>query len=104
MIRSCLDDEALMHKFVIPALDLLHQRLQKGFSPRQKMAAALLGLLILMNFMFRAACPPERRFVRSATSGTLAICATSDLVRNSLPLGAARNAKFSDGGPHPFAM
>ena len=81
-----------MHKFIIPALDLLVARVEKGFSKRQKILAAVLGVLILMNFMFRAACPAERRFFVSPTSRSLAICAPADVVKNALPLGKARNA------------
>jgi hypothetical protein len=82
-----------MHKFIIPALDLLYQRIQKGFSRRQKIAAALLGLAILANFMFRAACPPERRFFNSPHSSTMYVCATPDVVKYSLPLGSSRSAQ-----------
>lgn len=93
-----------MEKFVIPGLELLHRRVRKGFSRRQIIIALLLGVVVLTNFMFRAACAPERRFVRSATSGTLAICAGSDMVRNSTSLGAARNVRLSDGRPDLTAM
>jgi hypothetical protein len=85
-----------MQTFFIPALDLLYQRLQKGFSRRQKIWAALLGLVILGNFIFRAACPPERRFFKSPTSQTIALCASPDMVKNTVPLGTARNAKTAD--------
>ena len=86
-----------MHKFFIPALELLEARLQKGFSRRQKIVAVLLGIVILINFMFRAACPPERRFFKSPTSRSIAICAPADLVKNAIPLGAARSATNLDG-------
>jgi hypothetical protein len=82
-----------MHNFVIPALDLLYRRVQKGFSRRQKLAAACLAALLLLNFMFRAACPPERRFFNSPLSTTMYVCATPDVVKNSLPLGASRSAQ-----------
>jgi hypothetical protein len=82
-----------MHRFVIPALDLLYARVQRGFSRRQKLITGLLGVAILLNFMFRAACPPERRFFNSPTSATLYMCATPDVVRNSLPLGTSRSAQ-----------
>jgi hypothetical protein len=82
-----------MHKFIIPALDLLYRRLQNGFTLRQKLWAAVLGTVILLNFMFRAACPPERRFFTSPTSSTMYVCATPDLVKNSLPLGPSRSAQ-----------
>ena len=82
-----------MNTFIIPALDLLYRRLQKGFSRRQKLWAAFLGLVVLINFMFRAACPPERRFFNSPTSSTMYVCATPDVVKNSLPLGASRSAQ-----------
>lgn len=82
-----------MHKFVIPALDLLYARVQKGFSRRQKLWAALLGLAILANFMFRAACPPDRRFFSSPRSSTLYVCATPDVVKHSVPLGSSRSAQ-----------
>ena len=82
-----------MNKIIIPALELLYQRLQKGFTRRQTILAALLGFAILINFMFRAACPPERRFFRSPASQTIALCASPDMVRHSVPLGAARSAK-----------
>ena len=92
-----------MHKFVIPALDLLYARLQKGFSRRQKLSAGLLGLVILLNFMFRAACPPERRFFNSPRSATLYVCATPDVVKNSVPLGTSRSAQ-SLGLKHPAPL
>ncbi len=82
-----------MQTFFIPLLDLLYERLRKGFTRRQKILAALLGLVLLVNFMFRAACPPERRFFRSPASQTIALCASPDMVRHSVPLGAARSAK-----------
>jgi hypothetical protein len=82
-----------MHQFVIPALDLLYARVQKGFSRRQTLWAGLVGVAILVNLMFRAACPPERRFFNSPRSATLYVCATSDVVKNSLPLGASRSAQ-----------
>ena len=91
-----------MNKRVIPALDWLYERLQKGFSRRQKIYAALLGFAILVNFMFRAACPPERRFFNSPMSSTMYVCATSDVVRNSLPLGASRSAKYIEGTQRPL--
>ena len=85
-----------MHRFIIPALDLLYVRLQKGFSRRQKLWAGLFGLAILLNFMFRAACPPERRFFSSPRSATMYVCATPDVVKNSVPLGASRSAQSQD--------
>ncbi len=88
-----------MNTFIIPALDLLYRRMQQGFTPRQTILAALVGLLVLINFMFRAACPPERRFFRSPTSQTIAVCASPDMVRHSVPLGAARNAKSPAAPP-----
>jgi hypothetical protein len=93
-----------MHKFVIPALDLLYERVQKGFSKRQKIVAAVLGLLVVGNFMFRAACPAERRFFVSATSRSLAICAPADVVKNSLPLGKARNATNTPAERRPSLL
>jgi hypothetical protein len=82
-----------VQKLVIPALDLLYARLQKGFSKRQKLWAVLLGLAILLNFMFRAACPPERRFFNSPRSSSMYVCATPDVVKNPMPLGASRSAQ-----------
>lgn len=82
-----------MQKFVIPALELLYACMQKGFSRRHKLWAALLGLAILANFMFRAACPPERRFFQSPRSDTMYVCATPDVVRNATPLGSSRSAQ-----------
>jgi hypothetical protein len=82
-----------MNTIVIPALNLLYERLQKGWTRRQKIFAGLLGMLILINFMFRAACPPERRFFKSPTSRTIALCASPDMVTRPVPLGASRNAK-----------
>ena len=82
-----------MYKFVIPALDLLYSRMQKGFTKRQKLWATLLGLAILANFMFRAACPPERRFFQSPRSDTMYVCATPDVVKHSVPLGSLRSAQ-----------
>ncbi len=82
-----------MHQFIIPALDLLYARVQKGFSRRQTLWAGLLGVAIVVNFMFRAACPPERRFFNSPRSATMYVCATPDVVKNSLPLGASRSAQ-----------
>jgi len=90
-----------MQSLFIPALDLLYRRLHKGFSRRQQIWAALLGLIILINFMFRAACPPERRFVRSPTSKTIALCAAPDLVKNAVPLRTARSAKAADPERRP---
>lgn len=92
-----------MNTFVIPALDLLYARLQKGFSRRQKILAALLGIAVLVNFMFRAACPPERRFFRSPASQTIALCAAPDMVR-TVPLGAARSAKSPAAERHPSVL
>ena len=85
-----------MQTLFIPALELLYKRLQKGFSRRQKILAALLGLAVLVNFMFRAGCPPERRFFRSPASQTIALCAQPDMVKGPVPLGAARSAKAAD--------
>jgi len=82
-----------MRTVFIPALDLLYRRLQMGFTRRQKILAALLGVAVLINFMFRAACPPERRFFRSTTSQTIALCAKPDMVKSPVPLGAARSAR-----------
>jgi len=82
-----------MQTFFIPVLDLLYQRLQRGFTRRQKLWAVLLGMGVLANFMFRAGCPPERRFFRSPTSQTISICATPDMVKNALPLGRSRSAR-----------
>ena len=92
-----------MHSFFIPALDLLYARVQNGFSRRQKLFACFLGVTILLNFMFRAACPPERRFFNSPRSATLYACATPDVVKNSLPLGASRSAQ-SQGLRHPAPL
>ena len=58
-----------MQKLIIPALDLLYERLENGFTMRQMICAALLGPAILANFMFRAACPPELRFFVRAHPG-----------------------------------
>jgi hypothetical protein len=88
-----------MHRFVIPALDLLYARIQKGFSRRQKLFAGLLGIAILLNFMFRAACPPERRFFNSPLSATMYVCATPDVVKNSVPLGPSRSAQSQSFKP-----
>ena len=60
-----------MNTFVIPALDLLYARMLRGLTRRQTVLAALLGLALLVNFMFRAACPPERRFFNSPSSPTM---------------------------------
>jgi hypothetical protein len=92
-----------MQKVFIPALDLLYRRLQRGFTQRQKILAALLGIVILINFMFRAACPPERRFFKSAASRTIALCASPDMVTRPLPLGASRSAK-SPGLERPSVL
>ncbi len=92
-----------MHKFVIPALDALYEYIQKGFSRRQKICAVLLGLILLANFMFRAACPPERRFFNSPRSATMYVCATPDVVKNSVPLGPSRSAQ-SQGLRHPARL
>jgi hypothetical protein len=92
-----------MHKFVIPALDLLYARLQKGFSRRQKLLAVFLGFVILLNFMFRAACPPERRFFNSPSSPTMYVCATPDVVKNAVPLGTSRSAQ-SQSLRHPAPL
>ena len=92
-----------MHRFIIPALDLLYARVQKGFSRRQKLWAGLLGLVILLNFMFRAACPPERRFFNSPSSATRYVCATPDVVKNAVPLGASRSAQ-SQSVRHPSPL
>ena len=81
-----------MRMFLIPLLDLLYERLRKGFSRRQKISAALIGVAVLLNFMFRASCPPERRFFHSPRSNTMYVCATPDVV-NSVPLGNSRNAQ-----------
>jgi hypothetical protein len=91
-----------MHRLVIPALDLLYTRVQNGFSWRQKLLAGLLGFLILSNFMFRAACPPERRFFNSPRSHTMYVCATPDVV-NSVPLGNLRSAQ-SQGVKRPAPL
>jgi hypothetical protein len=93
-----------MRIFLIPALDLLYRRLEKGFSRRQTILAALLGVAILVNFMFRAACPPERRFFRSQTSQTIALCASPDMVKNTVPLGAARSANSADPERRPSLL
>jgi hypothetical protein len=92
-----------VHKFVIPALDLLYERLQKGFSRRQKLCVALLGVAILLNFMFRAACPPERRFFNSPRSSSMYVCATPDVVKSPMPLGASRSAQ-SQNLKHPAPL
>ncbi len=39
--------------------------------------ADLLGIVVLASFMFRAACPPERRFVKNPGSSAVTICASS---------------------------
>jgi hypothetical protein len=82
-----------MHKFVIPALDLLYGRLKRGFTWRQKIFAVLAGVLILFNFMYRAACPPESRFATSGATGTVAVCAPPDVVRYALRSGQWRDAE-----------
>lgn len=82
-----------MHKFIIPALDLLYDRLKRGFTRRQVIYAVLAGVLILFNFMYRAACPPASRFATSGTSGTVAVCAPPDVVRFALRTGEWRNAE-----------
>jgi hypothetical protein len=84
-----------MHKLFIPALELLESRVRKGFSRSQIVFAALIGVAILANFMFRASCPAERRFFKSRTSQSVAICAPEDLVRRNVPLGNARNANVA---------
>ena len=73
--------------------------MQKGFTQKQKLWAALLGLAILVNFMFRAACPPERRFFHSPRSDTMYVCATPDVVKNALPLGSSRSAQSAGVSP-----
>ena len=93
-----------MQTLFIPVLELLYRRLQKGFSRRQTILAALLGLALLVNFMFRAACPPERRFFRSPASQTIALCAQPDMVKSPVPLGAARNAKAADPERRPSLL
>ena len=93
-----------MNTFVIPALDLLYARMLKGLTRRQTVLAALLGLALLVNFMFRAACPPERRFFRSPTSQTIAICASPDMVRRPVPLGASRNATLPAAERSPSVL
>ena len=55
-----------MMQTLIKALDVLYERLQKGFTRRQKVCAGLVGVVILPNYMFRAACPPERRFFKKS--------------------------------------
>jgi hypothetical protein len=92
-----------MQKFFIPLLGIIYKRLQKGFTARQKLWAVLLGIAILVNFMFRAACPPERRFFTSPSSSTMYVCATPDVAKYSLPLGSSRSAQ-SHGikGPAPL--
>jgi hypothetical protein len=92
-----------MQKFFIPLLGIIYKRLQKGFTSRQKLWAVLLGIAILVNFMFRAACPPERRFFTSPSSSTMYVCATPDVAKYSLPLGSSRSAQ-SHGikGPSPL--
>jgi len=85
-----------MHVFLLPALDFLYSRVQNGFAWRQKLFVGLLGLVILLNFMFRAACPPERRFFSSPRSATTYVCAPSDVVNISLPLGGALNPRAQD--------
>ena len=90
-----------MQTLFIPILELLYRRLQKGVSRRQTIVAALLGGAVLVNFMFRAACPPERRFFRSPASQTIAVCAQPDMVRSRVPLGAARSAKAADPERRP---
>jgi hypothetical protein len=82
-----------MQKFFIPILELIYTRLQKGFTSRQKLWALVLGIAILVTFMFRAACPPERRFFTSPSSGTRYVCATPDMAKYSLPLGSSRSAQ-----------
>ena len=82
-----------MHKLIIPVLDLLYARLERGFTRRQKIYAVLAGVLILFNFMYRASCPPGSRFATSGKSGTVAVCAPPDVVRFALPMGEWRNAE-----------
>ena len=88
-----------MQTFFIPLLDLLYQRLEQGFTRRQKILAALIGMVALANFMFRAGCPPERRFFRSPMSQTISLCASPDMVRNALPLGRSRSARSPEERP-----
>lgn len=90
-----------MQTFFIPLLDFLYRRLERGFTRRQKTLAVLLGMVVLANFMFRAGCPPERRFFRSPTSQTISLCASPDMVRNALPLGRSRSARSSEERPQP---
>lgn len=84
-----------MHKIIIPMLDLLYHRILKGFNQQQKLWAALLGIAILLTFMFRAACPPERRFVHSPRSSTMYVCATPDVAKDAMPLETSRSAQSS---------
>jgi hypothetical protein len=81
-----------MMQTLIRALDLLYERLQKGFTRRQKLWAGLVGLVILANFMFRAACPPERRFFKNPGSSGVTICASTHKTISSpgFPLPASR--------------
>ena len=90
-----------MQLFLIPLLDLLYARIKKGFSRRQKIWAVLVSFAILMNFMFRAACPPERRFFHSPRSNTMYVCATPDVV-NSVTLGRSRSAQYSTQMQRPL--
>jgi hypothetical protein len=93
-----------MNKFIIPALDLLYGRLQSGFSRRQKILAALLGFVIIVSFMFRAACPPERRFFKSLTSPSVAMCASPDMVKDAMSLQGSRGAKHSHNERPPSVL
>jgi hypothetical protein len=69
-----------MGKFVIPALDLMYRRLQKGLTTGQLLCAAVLAIILLVNFMFRAGCPAERRFLVSQVTHAVAVCATPAMV------------------------
>jgi hypothetical protein len=81
-----------MMQTLIRALDVLYERLQKGFTRRQKVCAGLVGVIIVGNFMFRAACPPERRFFKNPGSSAVTICASSPTTVSSpsSPMPASR--------------
>ena len=71
------------------------ERLQKGFTRRQKVCAGLVGLVILANFMFRAACPPERRFLNNPGSSAVTICASTHptIISPTFTLPASRQVR-----------
>jgi hypothetical protein len=74
-----------MMRTFITALDWLYERLHRGFTRRQKVLAGVLGAVILANFMFRAACPPERRFFKNPGSSAGALLSQDGVLRQYGP-------------------